>query len=104
MMNTLATFTLVLLCLFWLLFLGRAAMLMSQGIKVFTLVRGKKLIPRLLEGILIPALVFWTAQAAATVSFGTAWRVGIDEQNSRRLVTTGAKSADIYRHCSLGSL
>ncbi|MDR3331700.1 MAG: isoprenylcysteine carboxylmethyltransferase family protein [Synergistaceae bacterium] len=98
-----------------------------QGIKVFTLVRGKKLIPRLLEGLLMPALVFWTMQVAATalgqprlsaplcwdlpalswfglalslagniifiaatISFGTAWRVGIDERGSNHLVTTGA--------------
>ncbi|MDR1531337.1 MAG: isoprenylcysteine carboxylmethyltransferase family protein [Clostridiales bacterium] len=116
----------IMLCAFWLLFLGRAAMLTARGVRVFVLAKGNTVSEKLLEIILVPALPLWTAQtasaalgrplipappfwnaaapgwvglalcaagltlfAAALVSFGSAWRVGIDESGGR-LVTSGA--------------
>jgi protein-S-isoprenylcysteine O-methyltransferase Ste14 len=116
----------ILLCVFWLLFMGRTVMLMLRGIRVFVLAKGKSLPARLLEIILMPALVLWSLQVAFTafdaplipatlfwqipflriiglilcagglvvfvfalISFGSAWRVGIDEEKSDKLVTGG---------------
>ena len=117
---------LVLTLLFWVLFLGRTAMLMKQGVQVFVLAKGKGPAEKVLEILIVPLLVLWTAQIilttlgkdflqlpvfwtagsvqwvgvilcvaglgiflAALVSFGGAWRVGIDEEKSDRLVTNG---------------
>ena len=116
----------ILLCIFWFLFMGRTAMLMLRGTRVFVLAKGKSLPERLLEIILMPALLLWSLQivftvfripllpapmfwdfpslgvtgvtlcaaglvvfVVALVSFGNAWRVGIDEECSDRLVTDG---------------
>jgi protein-S-isoprenylcysteine O-methyltransferase Ste14 len=117
---------LIMLCIFWLLFLGRTVMLTLRGIKVFVLVMGNATTERLMGVGLMVALPLWTVQtasaalghalipappfweattpgwvgvalcaaglalfAAALVSFGNAWRVGIDEGGGR-LVTSGA--------------
>ena len=112
--------------LFWLLFLGRTAMLMRRGVRVFVLAKGKSVGTKMLELALVPLLVIWTARilllplgleplnltalwtisalrwaglglclaglvifACALVSFGSSWRVGIDEEKSNELVTGG---------------
>ncbi|MDR1571972.1 MAG: isoprenylcysteine carboxylmethyltransferase family protein [Clostridiales Family XIII bacterium] len=117
------------LCLFWLMFLGRTAMLKARGIRVFVLGKGKSPAGRALEIVLMPALALWTAQAAAAafggslipaplfwdaaparwtgvalcaaglalfaaalVSFGGAWRVGIDDAGGGGLVVSGVFS------------
>ena len=116
----------IMLCAFWFLFMGRTVMLMLKGVRVFVLAKGKSLPERILEIILMPALVLWSLQIAFTVfgapllpaplfwdmpiigiigvaqcgagllifvcaliSFGSSWRVGIDEEHSDRLVTGG---------------
>jgi protein-S-isoprenylcysteine O-methyltransferase Ste14 len=113
------------LCVFWLLFLGRTVMLTLRGVGVFALVKDKPPSEKLIEIGFVVALPLWTAQvastalgralipvppfwdaalpeligvalcaaglvlfAAALVSFGSAWRVGIDESGDR-LVTSG---------------
>ena len=117
---------LVLMLVFWVLFLGRTALLMRQGVRVFVLAKGKGFAEKLLEILIVPLLILWTAQVvlttlgkdvfalpflwvsgaaqwvgvalcaaglviflAALLSFGNAWRVGIDEEKSDRLVTGG---------------
>jgi protein-S-isoprenylcysteine O-methyltransferase Ste14 len=117
---------LILLFVFWFMFMGRTVMLMRHGVRVFVLAKGKTLPERLLEMILMPALIVWSLQIAFTafgipfipapllwdipllqiigvvlciagllifafalLSFGSAWRVGIDEDHSDRLVTGG---------------
>jgi len=117
---------LILLCIFWLTFMGRTVMLMASGVRVFVLAEGKTLAERLLEIILMPALLLWSLQIGFTsfgsplipaplfwdvlmlqvaglilcaaglvififalISFGNAWRVGIDDENSNRLVRDG---------------
>ena len=47
----------VLLCIFLILFMGRTVKFMFRGIRVFVLAKGKSLPERLLEMILMPALV-----------------------------------------------
>ncbi len=118
--------SLVLLCVFWLLFLGRTAILTCQGVKVFVIGQGQKTLRRALEFLLLPFLILWSGAVlqialsgapsggfslwehhalrwvgvllctlglllflAALVSFGRAWRVGIDDKNSTQLVTRG---------------
>jgi hypothetical protein len=44
------------------LFMGRTVMLMLRGVRVFVLAKGKSLPERLLEIILMPALVLWSLQ------------------------------------------
>ena len=119
---------LCLIVVFWLLFMGRTAMLMRQGVKVFVLAKGKSLKEKVLEFAMMPLFTVWTLLivctalrcpflgamspvlfdvpalqwvglvlcavgvvifVAALVSFGSAWRVGIDEEHSDRLVTGG---------------
>jgi len=112
--------------LFWILFLGRTAMLTRRGVKVFVLAKGKSLGTKILELALVPLLILWTTRilllpfgidplnlpvfwnipalrwvgltlcaaglvifALALAAFGTAWRVGIDEEKSNELVTGG---------------
>ena len=124
MMNLLA---LILTGLFWLLFLGRTAMLMRRGVQVFVLGKGKGWKQKLVEWALTPLMVLWSVEILMTalgnplfplalmgsvpelrgvglgfcvaglmlfvwalVSFGGAWRVGIDERHSDRLITGGA--------------
>jgi protein-S-isoprenylcysteine O-methyltransferase Ste14 len=111
---------------FWVLFLGRSVILMRQGVRVFTLAKGKRFFEKALEMLFAPLLVLWTAQIILTIfgielfalprlwvsgivqwigiilcfaglliflfaliSFGNAWRVGIDDKKSDRLVTNG---------------
>ena len=116
----------ILLCIFWLLFMGRTVMLMLRGVRVLVLAKGKSLPERLIEIVLMPALILWSLQIGFTVfgvplipapafwempaiqlagiilcalglvmfvfaliSFGSSWRVGIDEERSGKLVTGG---------------
>jgi protein-S-isoprenylcysteine O-methyltransferase Ste14 len=99
---------------------------MLQGVQVFVLAKGKSLPERLLEIVLMPALILWSLQIGFTVfgvslipapmfwempvaqligiilcaaglvmfifaliSFGSSWRVGIDEEHSDALITGG---------------
>jgi len=119
-------FAFALTVVFWILFLGRTALLMRRGVQVFVLAKGKNIGTKLLELALVPLLVLWTARilllalgleplnltvlwdvsalrwvglglcavglvifVCALVAFGTAWRVGIDEEKSNTLVTSG---------------
>ena len=116
----------ILLCIFWFLFMGRTIILMLRGVQVFVLAKGKSLPERLLEIILMPALILWSLQVGFTVfgvplipaplfweilavqiigvvlcavglvifvfaliSFGSSWRVGIDEEHSNEPVSGG---------------
>ena len=56
----------ILIVLFWLLFLGRTAMLMRQGVKVFTLGKGKPFLQKVLEIFILPLFTLWTLQIILT--------------------------------------
>jgi protein-S-isoprenylcysteine O-methyltransferase Ste14 len=128
-MNGIDVSVLTSLVIFYGLFIGRTVLLYSKGVKVWVIgTSAKKPFEIILENILFPVLVLWTACIITTalhlnlpaiisayvinipwlkyagiafcylglvifllalISFGRAWRIGIDENNSNDLVTGG---------------
>ncbi|MDR0724633.1 MAG: isoprenylcysteine carboxylmethyltransferase family protein [Prevotellaceae bacterium] len=117
------------LAIFYSLFIGRTALLYSDGIKVWVIgTSSQNRFEKILEGILFPFLLLWTISIVcmalnlrinhivfeilfsvsllkwigivwcyiglfiflwALISFGKAWRIGIDKTHSNELVMTG---------------
>jgi protein-S-isoprenylcysteine O-methyltransferase Ste14 len=117
------------LAIFYLLFIGRTMLLYKNGVKVWVIgTSSRNIVEKLLEMILFPFLLLWTALVVcmalnvrienvvfeilcavpllkwigiiicytglviflwALISFGKAWRIGIDETHSNDLITTG---------------
>ena len=128
-MNLIDIFVIISLAVFYLLFIGRTALLYRKGIKVFVIgTSTKKLFDIILENILMPVLLLWSIFVVITalqidlpmiisrlwieivwvkyvgitfcyiglivflwslISFGQAWRIGIDENNANELITSG---------------
>ena len=128
-MNLIDIFVIISLAVFYLLFIGRTALLYRKGVKVFVIgTSTKKLFDIILENILMPVLLLWSIFVVITalqidlpmiisrlwieivwvkyvgitfcyiglivflwslISFGQAWRIGIDENNANELITSG---------------
>jgi len=128
-MNIYDYLVLISLVIFYILFIGRTLLLYKNGVKVWVIgTSAKKLFEIILENLLVPVLILWSAFIVITalgvnipqifskylinifwlkyigilfcytgliiflsalISFGKAWRIGIDKENSNELITEG---------------